>query len=51
MQWYTMDDALVKNYKHFIRVLVSAKTEYLQRVLSRTVQSLSYRAFSTFITR
>lgn len=48
-----MDDALVKTYKSFVAILVSAKPEYLRPVLHRTAQSLTHRAyvFSTQRTR
>ncbi|KZV94214.1 RNA polymerase I-specific transcription initiation factor RRN3 [Exidia glandulosa HHB12029] len=44
LPWYTMDDGLVKTYKSFIAILVSAKPEYLHPVLNRTAHSLTYQS-------
>ncbi|EJD48533.1 RNA polymerase I-specific transcription initiation factor RRN3 [Auricularia subglabra TFB-10046 SS5] len=44
LPWFTMDEGLVKTYKNFIGMLVSARPEYLRTVLSRTVQCLTYQS-------
>ena len=49
LPWMTMDSGLVKTYTSFIEILVSARPEYLSRVLRRVTQGFTYRASFTTI--
>jgi len=46
LPWMTMDSSLVKTYTSFIKILVSARPEYLSLVLGRIAQGFTYRKFS-----
>jgi len=46
LPWMAMDSNLVKTYTSFIKILVSARPEYLSLVLSRIAQGFTYRKFS-----
>jgi len=43
LPWMAMDSSLVKTYTSFIKILVSARPEYLSLVLGRIARGFTYR--------